>query len=86
MKTNYLMLKKLLERYHPKGRGILLNEEYDLIGEVLCLSEMDILALRNLRDFVVASMSGLPSHEDWDRMSAITFRIDCEIIEKGGEV
>ena len=86
MKTNHLMLKELLGQYHPKGRGMLLNEEYDLIGEVLCLKEMDVLALRNLRDFVVASMSGLASHEDWDRMSAITFRIDCAIVELGGEV
>jgi len=86
VKTNHLMLKELLEQYHPKGRGLLLNEEYNLIGEVLHLSEMDTLALRNLRDFVVVSMSRLASHEDWDRMSAITFRIDCEIVEKGGEV
>ena len=86
MQTNHLMLKELLEKYHPQNHGILMNEEYELIGNTLCLSEMDVLALRNLRDYVVASMGHSESFEDWDRMSAITFRIDCEIVDKGGEV
>ena len=86
MKTNHLMLKELLERYHPKQRGILNNEEYVLVKETLCLNEMDILALRNLRDYVVASMCRSERMEDWDRMSAITHCIDMQIIELGGEV
>ena len=86
MQTNFVMLKELLEKYHPKTKGMLMNEEYELIGQTLHLSEMDILALRNLRDFVVADMAHSESLEDYDRMSAITFRIDCAIVEKGGEV
>ena len=86
METNYSMLKKLLEIYHPKERGILLNEEFDLIKRTLHLDEMDILALRNLRDFVVAMMGHSDDVEDWDRISAITSCIDHSIFNLGENV
>ena len=86
MQTNYLMLKELLEIYHPKERGILLNEEFDLIKKTLCLAEMDVLALRNLRDFTVAMMGHSDEVEDWDRMSAITNCIDHSIFNLGEKV
>ena len=86
MKTNHLMLKELLDKYHPKERGISTFEEVEMIHSTLCFDEMDILALRNLRDFVVASMSHSEKHEDWDRMSAITSCIDGAIYHRGGEV
>ena len=47
---------------------------------------MDILQLRNLRDYTVAHMSRSEKMEDWDRMSAITYAIDLRIVELGGEV
>lgn len=86
MKTNHLMLRELLEVYHPKERGMINNEEYTYIRETLCLDYMDVFALRNLRDYVVASMSHSEKMEDWDRMSAITYCIDVRIVELGGEV
>ena len=86
MKTNHLMLRELLSKYHPKERGILSDGEYELVKTTLCLDEMDILALRNLRDFTVASMGRSNKMEDWDRMSAITYVIDTQIIKLGGEV
>ena len=86
MKTNHLMLRELLENYHPKESGILSKEEYDLVNKTLCLSEMNILALRNLRDYTVVRMARSEKMEDWDRMSAITHCIDLKIIELGGEV
>ena len=86
MKTNHLMLRELLENYHPKERGILSKEEYDLVNKTLCLSEMNILALRHLRDYTVVRMTRSEKMEDWDRMSAITHCIDLKIIELGGEV
>ena len=86
MKTNHLMLQELLEVYHPKERGMINNEEYTHIREILHLDYMDIFALRNLRDFVVASMSHSEKMEDWDRMSAITYCIDARIVELGGEI
>ena len=86
MKTNNLMLRELLNKYHPKERGISTREEFELIKRTLCLDAMDILALRNLRDYVVASMCHSEKCEDWDRMSAITYCIDCSIIDLGGEV
>lgn len=86
MKTNFLMLRELLEVYHPKARGFLLNKEVELIKTTLHLEEMDMLALRNLRDYTVAHMSRYDTMEDWDKMSAITYVIDARIVEIGGEV
>ena len=86
MKTNYQMLKELLEKYHPEQRGIMSRAENTLINETLHIDEMDILQLRNLRDFTVEHMSRSKKMEDWDRMSAITYAIDLKIVELGGEV
>lgn len=86
MKTNFLMLKDLLKIYHPTERGIITYVEGELIRNALHLKEMDILALRNLRDFVVAHMSRYDDMENWDRMSAITHVIDMEISYQGGIV
>lgn len=86
MKTNYQMLRELLEKYHPKQRGILSRAENALIKETLHIDEMDILQLRNLRDFTVEYISKSKKMEDWDRMSAITYAIDSRIVELGGEV
>lgn len=86
MKTNNLMLRELLEVYHPKERGILSNEEYELVNKTLHLKEMNIIALKNLRDYVVLRMSSSNKVEDWDKMSTITCCIDCAISDLGGEV
>lgn len=86
MKTNYQMLRELIEKYHPEQRGIMSRAESVLIKETLHIDEMDILQLRNLRDFTVEYMSRSKKMEDWDRMSAITYAIDLRIVELGGEV
>lgn len=86
MKTNYQMLLALLQKYHPEERGFISKNEHDLVRKTLCLDKMDILQLRNLRDFTVAHMGRSEKMEDWDRMSAITYCIDAKIFELGGEV
>ena len=89
MKTNYLMLSELLKEYHPEKRGLISKNEKDLIINTLCLDEMDILQLRNLRDFTTLFLTKKgtdTSWEDWDRMSAITTLIDVHISQLGGEV
>lgn len=86
MKTNFLMLRDLLEQYTPEHRGIVNNEEVKLIENTLCLKEMDILQLRNLRDFTVLHLGHFEDLVDWDRMSAIVYVIDCHIVDLGGEV
>ena len=88
MKTNFQMLKELLEKYHPQTRGFISVEESKLIKETLHLAEMDILALRNLRDITVEFIGNKDNDtiEDWDRMSAICTIIDNEIFKQGGEV
>ena len=86
MKTNFQMLRELLEKYHPSTRGMLSFSECNLIKEMLHIDEMDILQLRNLRDFTVLHLGRSEKMEDWDRMSAITHVIDMRISELGGEV
>ena len=86
MKTNFQMLRELLEQYHPKERGMLSGEEYKLVVDTLHLNEMDVLQLRNLRDFTVAHMGRSEKMEDWDRMSAITYCIDSALVRLGQEV
>ena len=86
MKTNYQMLQELLKVYRPQKRGVLMEEEFNLIKNMLCLDEMDVLALRNLRDFVVASMGQSENAEDYDKISAITCCIDHSIFHLGGNV
>lgn len=86
MKTNFQMLRELLENYHPEQRGIVNWSEYRLIHDTLCVGEMNILQLRNLRDFTVVHMGRSEDMKDWDRMSAITYVIDSRINYLGGEV
>lgn len=86
MKTNFLMLKELLEKYTPETKGIISNDEFELVRKTLCMDEMDILQLRNLRDFTVAHLGRSEDLVDWDRMSAIVYVIDCSIFDKGGEL
>ena len=86
MKTNFVMLKELLETYHPEEKGFVSFDERLLIEKTLHLHDMDILALRNLRDFVVLFLSRNEDRESWDQMSAITHVIDMEISYKGGIV
>lgn len=86
MKTNFAMLRELLEQYKPEQRGLVNRNEIQLIKEMLCLKEMDVLQLRNLRDFTVAHLGRSEDLTDWDRMSAIVYVIDCCIVDLGGEV
>ena len=86
MKTNFLMLRDLLAQYKPAQRGVANRDEIKLIKETLCLNDMDILQLRNMRDFTVAHLGRSEDLVDWDRMSAITYVIDCCILDLGGEV
>ena len=86
MKTNFQMLRELLENYHPKTRGMLSGDEYKFVVDTLHLNAMDVLQLRNLRDFTVAHMGRSEDMEDWDRMSAITYCIDSALVSLGAEV
>ena len=88
MDTNFQMLSKLLEVYHPQNRGFLSSMEVKLIVKTLCLNEMNVLQLRNLRDFTVLFLSQSPGNEleIMDKISGITSVIDDFIIRNGGVV
>lgn len=88
--TNFQNLKKLLDIYDPKTRGVLSGGEVELIEENLEIRSMELLELRNLRDFVVLYLSQKTAYgradQIMDKMSAITCVIDQAILDKGGEV
>ena len=86
MDTNFQMLKELLAKYNPSTRGMVSLYEMDIIEKTLHIDEMDILQLRNLRDFTVVYLGRSEKREDWDRMSAITYCIDSRLIELGYEI
>lgn len=86
METNYVMLEELLRKYHPKKRGIVSLDEVKLIKKTLHLKEMNMLELRNLRDFTVMFMDAHGKVDDYDRLSAITCCIDSQIWNLGGEI
>lgn len=86
METNFHMLRELLKNYHPAQRGMLSGDEYKLVTDMLHLTEMNVLQLRNLRDFTVSHMGRSDKMEDWDRMSAITYCIDARLVDLGYEI
>ena len=93
-KTNFQMMRELLATYGKMNHefGWCSEEEVKLIRETLKLKErLDIIELRNLRDFVVLLMDNLRDETEdkfriTDEASAITHVIDCEIYNRGGEV
>lgn len=86
MQTNFTMLKSLIKDFKPKSKGFLSQEEVMKIESELHLQEMDILALRNLRDFTVLYLSSKDKEDSSDLISGITAVIDHVIFAKGGEV
>jgi hypothetical protein len=94
MKTNYQLVRSLYYKFKPVTRGILSGEEVSIIREDLCLRDMDVLQLRNLRDFTVLFFSvQMDKSNDVemvmsnsDKLSGICAVIDDEIVKKGGEV
>lgn len=86
MDTNFHMLRELLKKYHPEQRGFMNLKENQLIKDTLHIDEMNVLQLRNLRDFTTVYISKSEKMEDWDKMSAITHVIDMRISELGSEV
>ena len=86
MKTNFQMIKELLEVYKQERRGFVNKQERELIVKTLCIEEMDVLQLRNLRDFAVAHLGISGKKEDLYCMSAIATVIDTKIMDIGGEV
>lgn len=99
MKTNFTAFKEIQKHYeHYKSQikwGLLEEREHDLIKSELELEEKSLVELQNTRDFAVCYFSQIAekNRKDaekerfiWDMISAITFVIDCEKINKGGRV
>ena len=94
LNTNFQMLRALLKGFKPEERGILSAKEHKEILDALHINEMDILQLRNLRDFTVLFLSTkmedknekIPALDTMDICSAITAVIDDRIFDLGGEI
>lgn len=89
--TNHQMMQNLLAVYEPKEWGVASPDEVELIKRELHLEEMNIIELRNMRDYTVMewaiqSQCNVHGKMTQDKMSAITFVIDTVIWDKGGEV
>lgn len=91
-RSNFLLMKELMNTFHPEKSGFCTGEEVSFVKSALCLEDRDLLSLQNLRDFVVLYLSSLEEKnpdrrmEIMDIMSAITSIIDTEKLKKGGEV
>lgn len=93
MKTNYQMINELDKNFKPVRRHYINGEEVNQIREALCIKEMNLLQLRNLRDLTVMFFALKEEHEEdvdaqfdiMDKMSAVTAVIDDAIINRGGE-
>ena len=93
VKSNFQMMKELLDQYHPEHSGYSTHAEVELINKTLCIPERNLTSLQNLRDFAVMYLSNLydrseadKREEAWDMMSAITAVIDMAKVRKGGSV
>ncbi len=96
-RTNFQMLRDLKD-FKPREKGILDGDEVAKIEDALCLNErLNVLDLRNLRDFVVAYYGRIADRHDhnydydgqmevMDLISGITSVIDKRIFALGGEV
>ena len=94
MPTNFQLIRELKKTYGSRTHtlGFLTDEEAEEISKTLRLKEMNILALRNLRDLTVAIWADHDqdrndeSFKKMDEISAITYMIDMQIVSLGGEV
>ena len=71
MDTNFHMLRELLKKYHPAQRGFMILEENKLIKDTLHIEEMDVLQLRNLRDFTTVYISKSEKMDDTKKNAKI---------------
>ena len=91
MKSNYQMLLTFKD-FKPQNRGFVSGEEVETIEKHFCIKERTDVELQNLRDFVVMyyTMKMERKNADYfnqmDIMSAITFIIDSEKVNRGLEV
>ena len=95
-KPDFNQIKELHEVYTPETRGIVSNQEIQLITEKLELDQRNIIELRNIRNVAVMYYSRLSdsSREKdiqktmllMDAMSAITTVIDGVLIKHGSEI
>ena len=91
--TDFALVRKLAEIFQPATRGIITNEEKELVANTLELASRNVRELRNLRNtFVMASdisakdIDYISAVTFVDYISAVTFVIDEAIINRDGEV
>jgi hypothetical protein len=92
-KTNYQLITELDKVFTPKDFGAISNAEMQVVKCGLRLDARDGMDLCNLRDMVVMyfHIKALESEVDRmsliesDKLSAITYVIDCAKAERGLE-
>ena len=95
MKTNFQMIRTY--EHEPKNKGFCTEEEVNKIQEHFNIKNRENIELQNLKDFVVMYYSNKAKKMDIvkeyeeimkisDAISAITYIIDMEKINRGMEV
>ena len=92
-KTDYQLITELDEVFKPKDFGVITNAEAGLVKCALQLDARDGMDLCNLRDMVVMyfHIKALESDTrrmaltESDKLSAITYVIDCAKVDRGLE-
>lgn len=87
MKSNYQMLLSI-KTWKPREFGFLLDDEIMYIRDVFKIYDRTDIELQNLRDFVcmyyaLEFTKEKPTMSSSDKMSAITYVIDCEKVKRG---
>lgn len=87
MESNYQMLLSI-EEWKPREFGFLCDDEIMHIRNVFKIYDRTDVELQNLRDFVVLYHAlefakEKPTMSNSDKMSAITYVIDCEKVKRG---
>lgn len=91
--TNFQMFREFNKEYDnmPHEFGVLSGREIDLFDRIFQVEERTVLDLRNLRDFIVAVLTGDRSDDESDmmrkdKMSAMVCCVDRIISKRGYEV
>lgn len=91
MDTNFHMIRDLGD-WKPKEHSFISNDEAEYLRKHFHIKEFSNVELQNFRDFTVmyfgrkAEKKEPGWHDEWDLMSAITYIVDIEKVDRGMEV
>ena len=79
--TDFVLLKRLAEVYHPTTRGVVSGPEMELIRNYLEIDCRTILQLQNLRN-IVEILLGPVFKGNFDKVRSVLYVIDTELSDR----